>query len=151
MLCERCQKNIARLRVTLNTKDGPRTANLCPACALTLPVFYTPARDAVRKDRECPICGMRLSQLAATGKLGCSRCYETFALELADVLVRVQGTDHHIKRDEMPDQKAVLTDAAREILQLKEALKEAVSQEDYLRAAALRDQIREKEAADELV
>lgn len=154
MRCERCHNNQARLTVTLNTKDGPRQAHLCPTCALSLPVFYAPAKPSVRADTTCSVCGLSLSEFAAGGKFGCSHCYETFALDLHDVLTRVQGTDHHIRpqassesaaETEQSPVETEVTATRPELDALKRSLREAIEAEDYLQAAALRDEIRAKE------
>ena len=142
MRCERCQQNTARLTVTLKTKDGTKTSHLCPMCALTLPTFYTPHTKAVRPDVSCSVCQMSLSEFRQGGRLGCSNCYEVFQLDLADVLNRVQGTDHHVRPLPESEKKAEPTDALRG---LRQALKDAVAAEDYYLAATIRDEIREKE------
>lgn len=151
MRCERCKQNIARLTVTLNTSEGPRQAHLCPTCALSLPVYYAPARKAVRADRQCPGCHMTLRELSAGGRLGCARCYETFELDLADILNRVQGTDRHVAPADHTNDVVPATLPDDELGRLRLALKQAVAAEDYLLAARLRDEIRTKEANDELV
>lgn len=145
MLCERCHKNPARLSVTIKTKEGQKVSHLCPLCALTLPTFYTPQRKTVRPDISCPVCDMSLSQFRESGRLGCSHCYEVFRLDLADVLKRVQGTDHHVRK-ETQTTSANKKDAPDDRLApLRQALKEAVEAEDYYLAATIRDEIKAKE------
>lgn len=141
MRCERCQKNTARLTVTLKTKDGSKMSHLCPMCALTLPTFYTPHAKAVRPDVSCPVCQMSLSEFRQSGRLGCSNCYDVFQLDLTDVLNRVQGTANHVRPVATSQNDVQANDA---LTPLRQALKDAVDAEDYYLAATIRDEIKEK-------
>lgn len=77
---------------------------------------------------KCPACGFSVEDYRNTGRLGCPDCYAVFAGELSPSA----GSDEAPATDETP----VVTRA-----RLQQELLKAVEQEDYERAAALRDQI----------
>lgn len=97
----------------------------------------------------CPMCGMTHSQIRKQGKVGCARCYETFAKSIMPFVERIQGSSEH--RGKAPQRLARTdTEVRRKLLQTKQRLKIAVMEEDYELAATLRDEIRvlgEKENA----
>ncbi len=93
---------------------------------------------------ECEVCGTKLSEFRNTGLLGCPNDYDVFEKELLDVLARAQeGASRHIGK--LPFGSDDLQKRQTAILRLRTELKAAVSGEDYERAAALRDQIKELE------
>lgn len=89
----------------------------------------------------CPMCGMTHLQIRKQGKVGCARCYETFASSLMPFVERIQGSSEHRGKAPM---RLTRTDmeGRRKLLQLKQKLKIAVMEEDYELAATLRDEIR---------
>ncbi|MBE6992698.1 MAG: hypothetical protein E7430_09055 [Ruminococcaceae bacterium] len=91
----------------------------------------------------CPLCGATANTIKKTGKAGCAKCYEVFASVLDPYIKRIHGSVTHngrIPGGGTPEQKQ-----EREISQLRQQLKSAVEAEDYLKAAELRDRIRELE------
>lgn len=151
MLCERCQQNRARFQVVIETENGKVVKHLCAVCAFNLPTYFAPQQKAVRSDKQCPVCGLTLSEFRKRGRLGCSNCYAFFDVDVAEVLMRVQGTDHHVTMSTAPSTAAAVAAAATpeidaELKELTDKLAKAVAAEDYLLAASLRDLIREKEA-----
>lgn len=93
---------------------------------------------------KCDVCGMTFKEFRQRGLLGCPHDYEVFARPLEGLLHRAQeGASQHIGKT-----PAVAGgDVARQtsILRLRSELQGAVEAEDYERAAALRDQIKEWE------
>ena len=122
---------------------------------------------AQRQKREsnvsCPDCGMTLAEFREKGRLGCPRDYEIFREHLDRLLERVHSADHHVGRlpgRELPARIAAPeegSDTERVPAELPEAdpgarrdelnaeLERAVREEDYERAAELRDLLRELE------
>jgi protein arginine kinase activator len=82
-------------------------------------------RTQYTEEKICPQCGTFLSEVRATGKLGCSHCHETFSSEL----------DYFFTYDKKEE-----TTHAREDLTTQ--IQDAIKKEDYELAAALRDQIK---------
>ncbi len=90
---------------------------------------------------QCDRCGMTIDEFNSTGKMGCSRCYEAFFEPMQILLKRIQGnTRHHGK---MPERYAAKHAAENEIELLKQELAECIRNEEYERAAYIRDRIRE--------
>jgi protein arginine kinase activator len=103
----------------------------------------------------CPSCGMKFSIFREEGLLGCPNCYEAFRFPLGAYLQKTQGAESHwdgtseifggigIVAGEMiretPDTGKHRLD--EDIAKLKLEMDEAVSREDYERAAALRDML----------
>jgi len=106
--------------------------------------FILHAGGVEMTDATCDVCGLSFSEFRQQGVLGCPHDYDAFEEQLVPLLERAQGQSaQHIGK--VP--RAAGADQKRhsEILRLRAELKGAVSAEDYERAAALRDQIKELE------
>ncbi len=88
---------------------------------------------------RCEACGMKYVQFRAEGRLGCSHDYDAFAAGLVPLLERVHSDVAHCGK--VPRSLR----ARSELEQLELELHRAVTEERYEDAAALRDQLREKE------
>ena len=102
-------------------------------------------------ERRCPVCGASLSDIAADGKVGCSECYRTFRAELMPTVRRIHGSavykgnSAQNKADttvEATPEKAPDDPARTEADTLRAELYEAIKNEDFERAAVLRDRIK---------
>jgi protein arginine kinase activator len=49
-------------------------------------------------EKQCPMCGTSFSDITHSGKVGCAKCYETFAPELSGTLEGIHGNVKHIGR-----------------------------------------------------
>ncbi|MBD3336165.1 MAG: hypothetical protein GF355_11680 [Candidatus Eisenbacteria bacterium] len=91
----------------------------------------------------CPSCGLRYSQFARTGRLGCAECYRAFQVQLQPILRRVHGATHHSGKAPGLDGER---EARRQRLQeLHDKMETAIQREEFERAARLRDEIRKLE------
>lgn len=92
--------------------------------------------------KKCPGCGMTFRELAAEGMAGCAKCYETFAEELEPTVsrLRARNTAGHIGR--IPARFREKLEGKRKIEALEAEQKEAVKNENYERAAELRDELK---------
>jgi protein arginine kinase activator len=119
---------------------GGPTAGAVPVAALLTAFSASPS--ASPSVRGCPGCGTTLGQIRQTGTLGCPDCYTTFEGPLAPIVQRAQaGAVGHVGR-------APTAASAREAqvalrAKLVRELEEAVSSEQYERAARIRDRIHE--------
>jgi protein arginine kinase activator len=93
----------------------------------------------------CPVCGIKFMEFRAEGRLGCPHDYEVFRKGLTPLLQRIHRAQRHTGK--RPRRLGRDSAARRELLDLRQQLREAVEQEAYERAAQLRDQIRQKEQA----
>ncbi len=163
MLCEECGKRTATVHVE-QTVNGKKTVmNLCEECARekgVLNVFFqeqfsidnllsallgsiqseVPALGPGETETRCPVCGMSYRDFARYGRLGCSRCYETFDDRLMPLLRRIHGSDRHVGK--VASRAKGTSKLEREIESLKRQLSQAVAREAYEEAAVLRDKIR---------
>lgn len=118
------------------------------------PEFFPKTEKTAPGRTKCPTCGMTLSGFKEKGRFGCGDCYAAFSEEVdftpfigkgfrGKPLAAVSGGGQELgDRDEdqteaTPEEKLAL---------LKARLKEAVAQEQYEKAAELRDEIRGLEA-----
>ena len=92
----------------------------------------------------CPSCGFTLGRLRKDGMLGCPHDYEVFEAALLPLIERAHngGTTHCGK---IPSRTPSASKKLLELSNLKQQLDEAVRQENYERAAGLRDQIKHLE------
>ena len=94
----------------------------------------------------CPQCGLEFSAYAQNNLFGCSECYQAFAPQVLELVKRYHGGMQHAGR--LPAGGSSLPTAAKRVAArhaLHIALQEAVANEQYERAAHLRDQLRELE------
>ena len=98
-------------------------------------------------EKTCPGCGMTLKEFATRGA-GCPKCYETFEKELAPTVSRVSGGSAH--KGHAPAKFRDRIERKRRIEALEAERQEAVKNENYERAAEIRDELkalREENAA----
>lgn len=137
-------------------RDGVRTeVHLCAEHAiehgLILPTNLGPAlvvgklvekatQSAARAVKACPACGMTMQVLRDSGLVGCAQCFVHFDEELSGIIGRTQeGSVAHVGRQ--PVHAAALADRAATRNRIARELREAVTREEYERAARLRDQM----------
>lgn len=160
MLCQNCGQKLAKVHYTHIVNDKKVEVFLCEQCAreknninLSMPIdlstFITGlmglGSDSVSsgwKTAEliCNECGMAYGDFEKTGKMGCSNCYITFREKIGPVLKRIHGSDTHTGK--IPVRLFGEVKLDREIKELKAQLDKAVQNEEYERAALIRDRIR---------
>lgn len=97
--------------------------------------------DEVDSDAACAACGLTFAEFAVNNRFGCARCYADFGDKVDGLLSRYHGSGLHVGRTPAaklggPDQLMIRR------AQLDAALREAVANEAYEKAARLRDEIR---------
>ena len=93
---------------------------------------------------QCPSCGMRYSQFARTGRVGCQGCYSAFEVQMRQILRRVHGATRH--KGKGPGQSEESVRFRQNLERLREELNRAIEREEFETAARLRDEIRRMEA-----
>ena len=95
-------------------------------------------------ERVCEACGFTQTDFKKTGRLGCSLCYRAFG-EGLESLVRAmhKGTRHLGKVPTRYRATKLFTDR---IVDLKDRLKIAITDENFEEAANLRDEIKNAES-----
>lgn len=160
MLCEKCGKNNATTHIKSVVNGVVSEKNLCGYCAakegysglahnslagMLASMFgdvtgFAPSVAA----KKCSVCGASFSDIAESGRVGCSECYKAFYEELLPYLKRVHGGTRHAGR--VPN-KAPLMVKPKEITvdDLRLKLNELVREEKFEEAAVIRDKIKEME------
>ena len=149
-LCEKCaaKGKIAELPILKFTEMLAETL----ASGGNKPAREQAADEAFARapEKVCPDCGMTDLAFARSHRLGCPRCYDVFAEEVAALLPGVQRGGRY-RGDagktgvSAPAKKRKPAAEKLPLAALRERLKTAVSQEDYALAAQLRDEIRAAE------
>lgn len=164
-LCQICQKNIAIMVVTeVDEKGNKREVALCEECAKKRGILESgkmlnldeilkimlKAKEKEDKEMKCPRCQLSFYEFKKYGKFGCPDCFKTFEEKLVPFIKRIQTTIQ--ERDDMIFHKGkkVTIGAKRslllsEIKKLKGELEKAIKEEDYERAAKIRDMLKDKE------
>ncbi|MFH2056932.1 MAG: UvrB/UvrC motif-containing protein, partial [bacterium] len=99
---------------------------------------------SVSKELEhavCPTCQLSYEKFTKTGRLGCGECYNTFRQPLADLLRKIHGSNLH--RGKRHNGGGEMMEPLKEEARLRDELKRAIANEEYERAAQIRDMIKE--------
>ena len=164
MLCENCHQKEATVHLTQVVDGHAEKYHLCEDCAaqkgidvhggpMDLGGMMEKLKDQLAHLKEdlgreappartatCPGCGMTRTEILKRGRLGCDRCYETFAAEMLPVIVSIQHGDQHLGK--VPRRASAGLKHTVELARLRRELDQAVAGEDYERAATLRDQMK---------
>ena len=154
MLCEQCKQNPATIHYTQVVHGEKTEAHLCQACAkdqggMTLEdvtsflsglLAGSGERAATHSALRCTRCGMGYDQFRRTGMLGCAQCYQDFRKQLTPVLQRIHGRLQH--EGHIPASAGEGLRLKRQIEAARRDLQSAVEQEEFERAAKLRDELR---------
>ncbi|MDA8195426.1 MAG: UvrB/UvrC motif-containing protein [Thermaerobacter sp.] len=167
-VCQRCQTHPASVHFTRVVNGEKSDRYLCEACARDEGAYHfmlgpqftvqhvlggligeAPGARGRKETRtkRCPHCGATYQRFAETGRLGCDRCYETFASELEPLIKRLHGSlEHHGKIPSRGGQHLI---HQQRLDALRAEMQQAVAQELFEEAARIRDEIRivEKQAA----
>lgn len=116
MLCERCKKNQATMRLTRTVNNKKTVMNLCSECArevgapvssamdglgsilsglMGLETMWKTTPQSVAAVKKCPSCGMTKQEISNNGKLGCADCYITFIDDMRPLLRKIHGNCLH--------------------------------------------------------
>lgn len=164
-LCERCKKAQATFHLTNIDRTGAKIErHLCDSCATEEGLLHSPkaaidlnellenfiagskSGAADLAELVCEECGISYVEFRNQGLLGCAHDYDAFKEHLPRLLERTHGgVTHHVGKT--PRSLGVAQKPQHELRRLKRQLEEAVTAEDYERAAELRDRIRELEQA----
>jgi len=109
------------------------------------------AHSGLQKDigTTCEHCGITWAEFRQHGLFGCEHDYDLFEKDLSPLLQRAhEGATHHTGK--VPTRAGSTTGVPKkrksiDLTKLKKELQRAVENEDYERAAQLRDAIKEAE------
>jgi len=160
MLCQHCQKRVANVHFTQIVNNKKIEMYLCEQCAnekgqfsfvspFNMNNFFSgfmgannsmPCVPSISKEAVCSKCGMSYDEFQKAGKLGCSNCYEAYGDRLKPILKRLHGNMEHSGKIPVRISKVLKT--SKEIEELKELLSKFVQNEEYEKAAEIRDRIK---------
>ena len=168
MLCEQCKKNQANTHVKSIINGEVTELSLCSGCAAKMGygnVFDhmfdigsmmsgfmgEPMVSALAPEKKCPGCGMSFAQISKGGRVGCAKCYDVFYDRLLPSIKRIHGNTIHtgkrLRKPQLASGETPVQNAAEEkIRALSDDLKTAVANQEFEKAAKLRDTINELKA-----
>ncbi len=162
IFCDECGIRPAAVHLTTIVNGVRKEINLCGECvakkkamALDLSELAGQLGEIMRQnginpqqekkseplpDITCSVCGTTYAMFHSNGRVGCAQCYSAFRQPLSGWLKEKAGSDRHTGRKSI----GLADDVARRIRlrTLRRSQEEAIANEQYEKAAELRDQIR---------
>lgn len=167
MLCQSCQKKQANTHIKTIVNGELTEMMLCPDCAAKMGygnVFShmfdigslmsgfmgEPTTAALATEQRCPDCGITFSEISKSGRVGCAKCYEVFYDRLLPSIKRIHGNTMHtgkkLRKPELQSGESVQSvepSKNSELESLEKEMQTAVSNQEFEKAAQLRDKINE--------
>lgn len=155
MLCSKCGKNPASVFYKQIINGSVKEAALCAECASAMNIGVGKASLGFSSDlisglfgddvsrgvrKVCPLCGASYADIAHSGKVGCTKCYETFRSELMPKIAGIHCRSRHVER--APAEYKAKIEEKNRIGELEKRLSDAVKNEEYEKAAEIRDELR---------
>ena len=154
MLCKRCGKNNANIKIVKNYNGNVEEIYLCSACASQEDLnfnqeFYNPSlfgnlfnifTPLGTKEIICDKCNTSYSEFKQSGKFGCAHCFNKFEPYLDPLFKNIHGATIHTGK--LPKRSAEPIRIKRQADDLKKKLKLAIAEENFEEAAKLRDEIK---------
>ncbi|MCF8002182.1 MAG: UvrB/UvrC motif-containing protein [Halanaerobiales bacterium] len=158
MLCDKCKKNEASIHITKYVDDEKSEVYLCEECAketghinendvfsfknLIAGILNPDTNDyefSKGDSLKCENCGLSYEEFVKEGKVGCAECYDTFKDNLRPLVKRIHGSEKHIGK--APEDMHKYLRVKEDIKKLKEEMEQVIEEENFERAAELRDEI----------
>ncbi|MHC5109482.1 MAG: UvrB/UvrC motif-containing protein [Planctomycetota bacterium] len=96
----------------------------------------------------CPKCGLSFREFQSTGQLGCPHDYEVFRELLTPLIERAhEDATHHVGK--LPGNVEAPVRQQSSLVRLRRELQDAINDENYERAAKVRDEIKAMENTEE--
>jgi protein arginine kinase activator len=157
--CDLCGKGNATVKVSRLDKEGKVTEiSICTDCARQR--GFTEVEKLKANNAEiitelksridegdsklvCSNCGLSYAEFKRQGRLNCAECYVSFHDQLVPLIRRIHDAVQHVGRTASGGRKQAQMKMNAQ--KLREALSGAIQDEDYEKAAALRDQLKRSE------
>ncbi|MFW5972182.1 MAG: UvrB/UvrC motif-containing protein [Bacillota bacterium] len=163
MICQNCNEREASVHLTKIINGDKTEVYLCDKCAKEtgqipfagnnpfafqnlLKGILNPNQssyDQSSNEIKCETCGLSYKQFTNNGLFGCSDCYQSFSNKLDPLMKRIHGSINY--NGKVPSRRGSELKAKREIQDLRKEMQEAVSEENFEKAAEIRDIIKDKE------
>jgi protein arginine kinase activator len=145
-LCEDHAREYLTSSGSEQTGVGSMAAVLAQQMAQQMAVGQTAAELAELDQQSCPVCGITFYEFRSQGRLGCPNDYECFWAQLEPLILNIHNETQHTGKSP----KRCPAGAERtQLIRLRRDMQEAIQEEDYERASALRDKIRRIEGGDD--
>lgn len=166
MICQSCNQREANVHITKIINGVKTEMHLCDECAKNQDVnmgnvfnfsssmsfqnildgFFEMMGAAPKQieSTQCPVCHMTIDDFRKTGRLGCGNCYKTFEEDVTPLIRRIHGNIQHTGK--VPGRTGGVLKIKRDVDVLRDKLKNAITSEEYEKAATIRDQIKELES-----
>ena len=164
MLCQDCKKREAQVHLTQIINNEKLSLSLCKECAAARG-FHSPLDNVPfplaeilsglvdpgphvgpadpEDDLTCTGCGLTFQEFTRQGRFGCGECYSAFRTRLEMIMRKIHGASLHRGRNpeyDKIDQPTAMP--VREEERLGQELDKAIADEDFERAAELRDKLK---------
>ncbi|AZO96578.1 UvrB/UvrC motif-containing protein [Halocella sp. SP3-1] len=167
MLCQRCNNKEATVHLTKIVNGEKNEVFLCEECARETGQLPFAGNDpfsfqnllsgilnpeinsyntGIKQGDKCGTCGLSYYDFTQNGLFGCADCYETFNDRLNPLLKRIHGETVH--NGKVPQRKGGHLRKKRQIKELRDEMQDAVKNENFEKAAEIRDKIKELEDND---
>lgn len=167
MFCDECKKRPAAVHITKIINSDKSEVTLCQECAkkyqqelgfsfdsnfsihkfltglLEIEGFDNSIEKELHESYRCEKCGADYRQFQQSGRFGCAKCYDSFGNKLNTLLKRVHGSNIHAGK--FPKRTGSDLRIKQEIKSLRNKLQSLVSEEEFEKAAEVRDEIRNLE------
>ena len=153
MKCQHCN-NPATVHLTQILNGQMHKMDLCEECAhskgVTNPENLSIGSlmnkqglqgDSSSESMVCETCGTTHQEFKKGGRLGCEACYHVFRPVLDPLLDGMHAGTRHLGKTPVGSESRI--NFEREMSAVKRELKKAVSDENFERAALLRDKLKE--------
>lgn len=171
MKCQRCGKNNADTHIKRVINGKFEEYHLCSDCAKEMGYsnvfegfshsfaddfnslfgsFFENALPARTQATRCETCGSSYNDITRTGMMGCADCYKVFSDQIMPTVRRIHGNTTHCGKNSPKSKSENAQPKAEEKPQseldnLKSELNKAIDNQEFERAAELRDKIKEME------
>ena len=164
MLCQDCKKREAQVHLTQIVNNEKLSLSLCKECGAARG-FHSPLDNVPfplaeilsglvhpgpevekvtpKEELTCSGCQLTFTEFTRQGRFGCGECYLAFRSRLEMIMRKIHGASLHRGRNpeyDKIDQPASMP--IREEERLGQELEKAIADEDFERAAELRDKLK---------
>ena len=146
--CDVCGKKAA-VHVTLVKEGKSLSVSFCFDHAKAAGVFQPKGYGLIQEEKpnavvvagtSCKDCGLTLSEFNRRGRLGCTHCYDAFGEYIGRILAHIrQGSSHCGKVPSLKTHVEINIEGT--IKDLNDRLAAAIHDEEYEKAASVRDKI----------
>ncbi len=157
MKCQKCNEREATTHIHKIINGKKTEHHLCSKCAAESGEFSfsfgndfddffggffgnTAKHITPPSEKVCDGCNLTLSQFLKSGRLGCCKCYDSFKDALRRPLKQIHGTTEHTGK--IPQRGGAKISIQTKIRHLQSELDTAVLNQEFEKAAQLRDEIK---------